>query len=137
MAKEQVKDFLSAPPEAQYFAEKLASGWRLVSVSWERDVPGPVRPRTEEPPFGLEVSEDCSLLQENAIERLALIKMMELIVKEAPLDVVAAELNRNGYRTRQGSAWTPASIFDMLPRLIEAGPKILVDDEYVARKSAS
>ncbi|MBV8818902.1 MAG: hypothetical protein JO022_11135 [Acidobacteriaceae bacterium] len=134
MAKEQVRDYLSTAPGLQYFADRMAAGWRLVAVSWERDIPGDQDGTVEEPPYGLQVSSDCLLLQENAMEKLALIKMMQLIVKDVPLDQVAAQLNASGYRTRHGAEWTPGSIFDMLPRLIEAGPKILVDKEYVARK---
>ena len=35
-----------------------------------------------------------------------------------------AALNRQGSRTRRGTAWTQTAIFNMLPRLIEAAPYI-------------
>ena len=38
---------------------------------------------------------------------------------------------------RQGVPWTAPAIFDLLPRLIEAGPRILTDDEYVTRKQSA
>ena len=37
MAKlERVRDFVVSPPTADYFGEKLADGWRLVAIEWER-----------------------------------------------------------------------------------------------------
>ena len=60
--------------------------------------------------------------------------MMELIVQDNPLSKVAQELNRQGFNTRQGVNWTPVSVFNMLPRLIEAGPLIFSSEEWLARK---
>ncbi len=135
---ERVREFLSAPPEADYFREKVQAGWRLVSVDWERDDPNAQPMATaateEEAPFGLTVADDCRHLTEQPAEKKALIRMMEMIVQDQPLPEVAAELNRSGYRMRSGLPWTPSALFDLLPRLIEAGPKILTDEEYVSRK---
>jgi hypothetical protein len=47
---------------------------------------------------------------------------------------VADELNRLGYRTRKAVKWTPAAVFDLLPRMIEAGPRIFTKEEWVSRK---
>jgi hypothetical protein len=63
----------------------------------------------------------------------ALILMMDLIVQDAPLSLVAEELNRKGFRTRAGANWTPGSVFDMLPRLIQVGPRIFSSTEWTAR----
>ena len=134
---ERVREFLSAPPEADYFRQKMKAGWRMVSIDWERDVPGAQPGKTagqEEVPFGLKIADDCQHLTEQPPEKQALIRMMEMIVQDHPLPEVAAELNRSGYRMRSGTPWTPSALFDLLPRLIEAGPKILTDEEYVSRK---
>jgi hypothetical protein len=134
---ERVREFLSAPPEPDYFREKSKAGWRLVSIDWERDDPAGAAKMAathEEAPFGLKVADDCQHLTEQPAEKKALMRMMEMIVQDQPLPEVAAELNRNGYRMRSGTPWTPSALFDLLPRLIEAGPKILTDDEYVSRK---
>jgi hypothetical protein len=60
--------------------------------------------------------------------------MMELTIQDGPYSGIADELNRRGFRTRQGTPWTPVSVFQMLPRLIEAGPKIFHSEEWRARR---
>jgi hypothetical protein len=136
MAKERVREFLSGPPDPEYFAQKASAGWRLVSVDWERETKAPAAPAqpTEPAPFGLQVADDCVHLAENAGEKRALMLIMELVVQDRPLSQVADELNRLGHRTRAGHAWSPNAIFELLPRLIEVGPKIFDNEEYVARK---
>ena len=91
-------------------------------------------PAVEEPPFGLRVAEDCQRLEENPGETEVLLTMMELILDEGPYSSIADELNRKGYVTRQGSRWNPVRVFEMLPRLIEAGPKIFSTDEWRRRR---
>jgi hypothetical protein len=60
--------------------------------------------------------------------------MMELIVQDYSITLVASELNKRRLRTRSGSAWTPVSVFNMLPRLIEVGPQIFTSDEWERRR---
>ncbi len=76
---------------------------------------------------------DCSFLEENVSEKQALILMMDLIVQDCPLSLVAEELNRKGLRTRSGANWSPGSVFDMLPRLIQVGPQLFSSTEWSAR----
>ena len=114
-------------------------GWRLIALEWERDVPtGENRAGAEhdqeDPPFGLRIAPDCSTLVEDRSENEALLAMMELIIQDGPYSSVAEELNRRGYRTREGSKWTPVSVFEMLPRLIDAGPRILSSENWHRRK---
>ena len=137
MDVERARDLLSGAPAESYFQERIRAGWELVAVEWQRQVPGRVAAHTEETPFGLQVADDGWRLQDNDAERLALMRIMELVVKDMPLTQVAAELNQAGYRTRRQAEWTPGAVFDLLPRLIEAGPRLLTDSEYVARKRAS
>jgi hypothetical protein len=132
---ERTRDFLSTPPDAGYFSQKLQAGWRLVAIDWERGDQAVEAPQ-EDAPFGLQVAADCMHLTEQPSEKEALLRMMEMIVQDQPLPEVAAELNRSGYRMRTGLPWTASALFDLLPRLIEAGPKILTDEEYVSRKHA-
>ncbi len=132
---QRVREFPSAPLTPDYIGEKTKEGWRLTAIEWEREVddlaqPGPL---SEEVPYGLRVSPDCSHLEENLAEKQALILMMDLIVQDAPLSLVAEELNRKGFRTRAGANWTPGSVFDMLPRLIQVGPRIFSSTEWTAR----
>ena len=67
-------------------------------------------------------------------ERNVLVQMMELIVQDYSITLVAAELNKRGLRTRTGSLWTPVSVFNMLPRLIEVGPHIFSSDDWEQRR---
>jgi len=112
-------------------------GWRLIALEWERRVPEAETSDAgdhEAPPFGLRVSPDCSSLVEDLSENETLLAMMELIIQDGPYSSVAEELNRRGYRTREGSKWSPVSVFEMLPRLIDAGPRILASKNWQQRK---
>jgi hypothetical protein len=115
-----------------------SQGWKLMALEWERNVPeegmAHEDPDHENPPFGLRVANDCSTLVEDYRENEALVAMMELIIQDGPYSSVADELNRRGYRTREGLKWSPVSVFEMLPRLIEAGPRILSSENWHRRK---
>jgi hypothetical protein len=133
---QRVREVPSGPLSQDYVSQKAKEGWKLTAVEWEREVEDPAvqpGPLTEEVPYGLRVSADCSHLEENATEKQALVLMMDLIVQDAPLSLVAEELNRKGLRTRAGANWTPGSVFDMLPRLIQIGPRIFSSTEWTAR----
>jgi len=110
----------------EYLRKRSEEGWRLVAVEWERDTPddGHGAKWREEVPYGLRVSDDCLHLEENTREKEALELMLDLIATDRTLSQVAEELNRSGYATRRGSAWTQEAVFEMLPRLIEAAPQI-------------
>ena len=110
-------------------------GWKLVAVEWEREIESPEEQLPGDVPFGLRVSADAQRLEEDPEEREILLQLMELlVVQEGSYSRVAAELNRQGYRTRQGSHWTPISVFEMLPRLIEIGPTVFRSSEWTSRK---
>jgi hypothetical protein len=133
---QRVREVPSGPLSPEYVSLKAKEGWKLTAVEWEREVDEPAAqpgPLTEDVPYGLRVSADCSHLEENAVEKQALVLMMDLIVQDAPLSLVAEELNRKGFRTRAGANWTPGSVFDMLPRLIQVGPRIFSSTEWTAR----
>ena len=139
MAKvERIRQVLSSPFGADDLKTQTEQGWRIVAIEWERELPEiaaePVPAGTEEPPFGLRVSDDTNQLEVNPTEREALFTMMELTVQEGPYSRIAEELNRRGFRTRQGRRWSPISVFQMLPRLIEVGPRIFSTDEWQERR---
>ena len=137
MAKmERVREVLSGPLNPEYVNQRIAAGWRLAAAIWERPAEdGPAsRPAVEEVPYGLKISDDCSQLEEDLQEREALVLMLEMIVQDRPLSQVAEELNQRGLRTRHKTKWTPGSVFDMLPRLIEVGPRIFTSEEWVVRR---
>lgn len=132
---EEFHDFPAATPGQAYFDEKQKAGWRLVSITWERDRTTSESTATTEPvPFGLRISEDRQSLEEDRAEKRVLMRIWELIAKDWTLPAIAADLNAAGLRTRRGELWTPSGLFRLLPRLIEAGPAIVKDTEYIARK---
>ena len=134
---ERVRQVLSSPFGTEDIKHQTEQGWKIVAIEWEREVleaaPQSV-PTGEEPPFGLQVAKDADQLEVNPTEREALFLMMELTVQEGPYSRIADELNRRGFRTRQGFKWTPVSVFQMLPRLIEVGPRIFSTEEWQERR---
>ncbi len=137
MAKvERIREVLSEPLSPEYLKQKAEAGWKPVAVEWQREVETAEAPGTlvEDVPFGLRIAEDCKRLEEDPTEKQALMLMMEQIVLDSPLSVIADELNRRGFRTRQGTNWSVISVFNMLPRLIDAGPQILSGEEWVERR---
>jgi hypothetical protein len=133
---ERVRQVLSSPFGPEDLKSQAEQGWKIVAIEWERELPEAVeRPSEgEEPPFGLQVAKESQQLEVNPTEREALFLMMELTVQEGPYSRIAEELNRRGFRTRQGNLWTPVSVFQMLPRLIEVGPRIFSTEEWQERR---
>ena len=108
---------------------RVREGWKLAAVEWVREIEGQ-EPARQEIPYGLRVSEDCRYLEEDPEERRAMLLMMELVVQDVRISDIAHQLNERGFRTRGGAAWTPPDVFQLLPRLIEAGQKTFATDEW-------
>jgi hypothetical protein len=134
MAKERIRQEVPESFGPDDIARHAEQGWRLVAVEWERDRTDNASQRPEEVPFGLQIAPDAQRLEDNPSEQEVLRLMMELTVQDGPYSAIAEELNQRGYRTRQGMRWTPISVFQMLPRLIEVGPKIFASDEWQERR---
>ena len=138
MAKtERLREAVRISPTLEYFAQRAQAGWKLVALEWQREVEGEKEePSTflEEVPYGLRVSDDGLHLQEDAFEKQVLIMMLELLLRDRPFSGVAEELNQQGFRTREGAKWTTVSVFNMLPRLIEMGPRIFASEEWTKRR---
>ena len=139
MAKnERIREPLTGLPTLEHLVDRTAAGWKLVALEWERPAAAaPVEPGLqviEEIPYGLKVGDDCSSLVENPSERQTIIIALDMIVEDRPLSHVSDELNRRGYRTRDGKAWTPAALFVLLPRMIQIGPKVFSSEEWTSRK---
>src|SRR6185312_2720623 len=138
MAKvERIREVVTGSVDLEYVRQKTENGWKLVAMEWRREIAGDETEQpiiVEEIPYGLRVASDCSRLEEDPQERDVLVQMMELIVQDYSITLVASELNKRGLRTRTGSLWTPVSVFNMLPRLIEVGPHIFTSDEWEARR---
>jgi hypothetical protein len=135
--RERTRQVISGEFGPEDLQRKLAEGWKPVAIEWERplatDAVTATRP-VPEVPFGLRVSGDCVHLEDDPKEREILFEIMELTIQDGPYSGIAEELNRRGFRTREGGRWTPISVFQMLPRLIEAGPGILMSEEWRQRR---
>jgi len=137
--KERIRESLTGLPTLEHLVERTQAGWKPVAIEWERDAAGLSAsqgpPQTsEEIPFGLRVSDDCTGLVESQTERQIIITALDMIVEDRPLSQIAEELNRRGYSTREGHPWTPSALFTLLPRMIQVGPRVFTSSEWVTRK---
>lgn len=133
----RIREPLSGSPTLEYLNERMAAGWKLVALEWEKPAESqiaPVEEKVEEIPYGLQVSADCLRLVENPNEREIIILALDMIVEDCPLSRVADELNRRGMRMRDGQMWTPGALFNLLPRMIEVGPRLFVSEEWTHRR---
>ncbi|MBI3404270.1 MAG: hypothetical protein HY046_02310 [Acidobacteria bacterium] len=139
MAKpERIREVVLGDLSTADMQARQANGWRLVAVEWERDAQGSAAADAileADVPYGLRVASDCLHLEEDPSERDVLLEVMELIVQDLPLSRVAEELNRKNLRTRHGMRWNPISVFHLLPRLIEVGPRVLSSEEWIIRRN--
>ncbi len=136
MATERIRQEVPASFGPEDIAKHVEQGWKLIAVEWERELPESENSsRSNEVPFGLRIAKDAARLEEDPSEQEILQLMMELTVEDGPYSAIAEELNRRGYRTRHGQNWTPISVFQMLPRLIEVGPKIFATQEWQQRRA--
>ncbi len=134
---ERIREVVTGPVDMDQWKQKTDAGWQLVALEWRREIEGEEPEQTitmEEVPYGLRVATDCARLEEDPVERNVLLQMMELIVQDRSVSEVAGELNRRGLRTRKGLPWSPVHVFNMLPRLIEVGPRIFSADDWEERR---
>lgn len=132
---ERVRQVVSGPPEAEDLRQQAEKGWKLVAVEWEREIETAENQLPGDVPFGLQIAvSETPQLQENPAERETLFQLMELIVQEGSYARIADEMNRRGFRTRQGAKWSPVSVFEMLPRLIEVGPHVFQSSDWQKRR---
>ena len=131
---ERIRQIISAPLQPADLQQQTEQGWKLVALEWEREIETAEAPLPGEIPFGLQISPDARRLEESPIERELLFLLMELMVEEGSYARIAEEINRRGFRTRQGDPWTPISVFEMLPRLIEVGPHVFQSSEWQKRR---
>ncbi|HTS35815.1 MAG TPA: recombinase family protein [Candidatus Solibacter sp.] len=143
---ERVREEVSGSLSEADIRRKAEGGWKPVAVEWEREVETDIpaaaaaSPTPELParvPFGMHVVPESARLEENPAEREVLFNLMELMMQEGSYARIAEEINRRGFRTRQGTPWSPVSVFEMLPRLIEVGPHVFQSPEWQKRKRIS
>ena len=136
--KERIQEPIAGLVRPEYLEERIRAGWRLVGLQWERDAAETATPKppawVEEIPYGLQVSDDCTQLVGSPAEVEIIVLGLDMIVEDCPLSRVADELNRRGYRTRRAESWTPAALFNLLPRMIAVGPRVFNSEEWMTRR---
>jgi hypothetical protein len=63
-------------------------------------------------------------------------QMMDLLAQDFTYSSIVSDLNEKGFRIRNGDLWTRVAVFNMMPRLIDAGPRLLSDDDRRRRHPA-
>ncbi len=136
---ERNRQVVSEWPRMEDLLRRGADGWKLVALEWERE--GVARQNSPPPdgkqveiPYGLQASGDGFHLEDQPTERKVLMIVLNSIVDDRPLSQAAADLNRAGFVTRLGEPWSPTSVFNLLPRLIEAGPTIFSSSEWIEQR---
>jgi hypothetical protein len=118
--------------------QRMAAGWQLVSIEWRRELPNRESPSegafNEDIPYGLRISDDCQRLEIDPRENQVLLQMMDLVVEDFSFSSIASDLNEKGFRTRDGKRWNQISVFNMLPRLIEIGPRLFSKEDWKTRR---
>jgi hypothetical protein len=125
---ERVRDSISQAFNPELIRERTAAGWQMVSIEWRRELPEGEAPTTgaqeEAIPYGLRISEGGSRLEVDPVEDRVLLMMMALVAQDFSYYSIVSSLNEQGYRMRNGNPWTRTAVFEMMPRLIEAGPRL-------------
>lgn len=133
---ERIREALLGQPSGDYFRQRAFAGWKPVAMIWEReiDTPAGTASSNEDIPYGLEVGTDCATLVENPAEKRVILQVIEGVVQDLRISQIAATLNQSGFRTRTGAPWTARDVFDLLPRLIEVGPRVFPTTEWAQRR---
>jgi hypothetical protein len=123
---ERIRETVPGVLPAEVLESRRAAGYRLAAVEWERISPSPSAPGTPllDVPYGLRVAADHAHLEEEPSEVQVLLAVLKGIARDQPLSVVAADLNQSGSRMRTGEHWTQSAVFQLLPRLIDFGPRL-------------
>lgn len=137
------RDLITGQVTLDYFLRKAAEGWNLTAIEWVREVrddaraaePFQVSIDSEELPYGMQLSTDGLRLEPNPLERTVLLLILEKIVREKRITEIATDLNLVGLKTRQGKDWSASAVFELLPRLVEAGPGLLNSSEWRDRRA--
>ena len=134
---ERMRDVIHAPLSTDLIQQRTKAGWQMVSIEWRRELPEGEAPQeaafSEDIPFGLRISDDCKRLEVHPQEHQALMLMMELLVQDFSYSSIVSDLNEKGFRQRDGRPWSRVAVFNMIPRLIEVGPRFFSSEEWDKR----
>jgi hypothetical protein len=136
---ERIRDMISGPFSPEVIRQRTAAGWQMVSIEWRRELPDQEAPSeggvfNEDIPFGLKISDDCQRLEVHPQEHQALMVMMEGLVQDFSYSAIVSDLNEKGLRQRNGKPWSRIAVFNMVPRLIEVGPRFFSSEEWDKRR---
>lgn len=136
---ERMRDVIAGAFSPQVIQQRTAAGWQMVAIEWRRELPDTEAPpdatSAEEIPFGLRISDDCKRLEVEPRENEILVRMMDLLAQDFSYSSIVSDLNEKGFRTRDGKPWSRTSVFNMMPRLIEVGPRIFSSDEWQKKQA--
>jgi hypothetical protein len=135
---ERMRDQISGVFSPEIIQQRASAGWQMVAIEWRRELPDSEAPSdssfAEEIPYGLRISDDCKRLEVDAGENKVLLLMMDLLAQDFSYSSIVSDLNEKGFRTRQGKPWSRIAVFNMMPRLIEVGPRIFSSEEWEQRR---
>ena len=135
---ERIRDVVSGPFNPEVIRQRTAAGWQMVSIEWRRELPESEAPTpgafNEDIPYGLRISDDCQRLEVDPVENRTLMLMMELLVQDFSYSSIVSDLNEKGFRQRDGLPWSRVAVFNMIPRLIEVGPRFFNSEEWEKRR---
>jgi hypothetical protein len=135
---ERIRDVMSGPFSPEVIQERTAAGWQMVSIEWRRELPDMEAPTQgafrEEIPYGLRISDDCMRLEVDTTENQVLMLMMDLLGQDFSYSSIVSDLNEKGFRMRDGRPWNRVAVFNMMPRLIEVGPRMFSSDVWKSRQ---
>jgi hypothetical protein len=137
---ERIRDVISGPMSPEIIQQRTSAGWQMVSIEWRRELPDSETPSDgaygEDVPYGLHISDDGLRLEVHPVENHALMLMMELLGQDFSYSAIVSDLNEKGFRTRSGQPWSRVAVFNMMPRLIEVGPRLFASEEWKAQQPA-
>jgi hypothetical protein len=135
---ERIRDVISEPFSTDVIRQRTSAGWQMVSIEWRRELPDSEAPPeggfSEDLPYGLRISDDCKRLEVDPHENKVLLLMMDLLAQDFSYSSIVSDLNEKGFRTRDGRPWSRVAVFNMMPRLIEVGPRIFSSEEWEQRR---
>jgi hypothetical protein len=135
---ERIRDVISSPFSPGIIQQRTAAGWQMVSIEWRRELPDAEAPTegafNEDIPYGLRIADDGKRLEADPNEHRILMQMMELLVQDFGYASIVSDLNEKGYRMRDGRPWNRVAVFNMIPRLIEVGPRFFSSEEWEKRR---
>ena len=136
---ERMRDNIAGPFSPEIIRQRTSAGWQMVSIEWQRELPDSETPPengfSEAIPYGLRISDDCKRLEVDPHENQVLLLMMDLLAQDFSYSSIVSDLNEKGFRTREGRPWSRVAVFNMMPRLIEVGPRIFSSEEWEKRRT--